>query len=281
MHAPVGSPLTSPVAVGGVGGSGTRVVAAILGSLGYYLGDDLNGSLDNLWFTLFFRRRSVLLEDERSLDELIRLFLSRMSADGSLPPEARAVVRGLPMRHGGEFRDVLMKRAETFLSGKTSRREKQPWGWKEPNTHVVIDELLVRCPALLYLHVVRHPLDMAFSANQFQLFLWGPVFLRREVAMTPRASLSYWCAAHRRIAGLAARWPGRIRFVDFDALCASPERQYLELARSLGANPSAEAVAQICQGVRPPSSTGRFSSQDLGQFDPADLAYVRQIGYAC
>src|SRR5947207_2715003 len=45
-----------PVAVGGVGGSGTRVVAALLREAGVYLGADLNDSLDNLWFRLLFRR---------------------------------------------------------------------------------------------------------------------------------------------------------------------------------------------------------------------------------
>lgn len=275
------SPLNSPVAVGGIGGSGTRVVAALLGSLGYYLGDDLNESLDNLWFTLLFRRRSILLEDEPSLNELIRLFVSRMSGNVSASPEARAIVSSLPMRHGSEFRHVLMKRADTFLGARSSRREEQPWGWKEPNTHVIIDKLLVQSPALRYLHVIRHPLDMAFSANQYQLFLWGPLFLERDVTITPRDSLSYWCAAHRRIAGLAARWAGRIRFVDFDALCAMPERHYLELAQSLGADPSGDALAQVCKAVRTPASTGRYSRHDLGQFAPEDLSYVQQIGYAC
>lgn len=37
-----------PVAIGGVGGSGTRVVAEIVRSLGYYLGGDLNSANDNL-----------------------------------------------------------------------------------------------------------------------------------------------------------------------------------------------------------------------------------------
>ena len=49
-----------PVAVGGVGGSGTRLIAQVLLELGYYLGGDLNESLDNLWFTLLFKRREVL-----------------------------------------------------------------------------------------------------------------------------------------------------------------------------------------------------------------------------
>jgi hypothetical protein len=272
--------VNSPVAIGGIGGSGTRVVAAILRTLGYYLGDDLNESLDNLWFTLFFRRRSVLLEDDHGLQTLIRLFVARMSGNAPVSEEDRAAVSSLPMRHNGHLREVLLKRAETFLSAGTLHQEGQPWGWKEPNTHVVVDKLLIQCPTLRYLHVMRHPLDMAFSANQDQLLLWGPLYLERDITLTPRASLSYWCAAHRRILQLAARWPQRIRLVSFDALCAMPQRHCLELAQSLGAGPSEDALAQITRLVQAPPSTGRFGRQDLAQFEPADLAYVRQVGYA-
>ncbi len=40
----------TPIAVGGIGGSGTRVVAAILKELGIFIGDNLNASNDNLDF---------------------------------------------------------------------------------------------------------------------------------------------------------------------------------------------------------------------------------------
>jgi Sulfotransferase family len=254
-------------------------VAGILGLLGYYLGDDLNESLDNLWFTLFFRRRSVLLEDERGLQQLIQLFVSRMSGNLRLSPESRAVVSSLPMRHNTDFREVLTQRAQSFLGTQTLYRPNQPWGWKEPNTHVILDKLLSQCPTLQYIHVVRHPLDMAFSGNQGQLLLWGPLFLERDITITPAASLSYWCAAHRRVLQLAGQWPGRVRLVDFDALCAVPQRHCPALAESLGARLSDSALAQVCKVVRPPASTGRFAQHGLAQFDPADLSYVRSIGY--
>ena len=43
-----------PVAIGGVGGSGTRVIAEILIQLGFYIGSDLNSANDNLWFMLTY-----------------------------------------------------------------------------------------------------------------------------------------------------------------------------------------------------------------------------------
>ena len=44
------------VAIGGVGGSGTRLVAEIVERFGFYLGGSLNNKHDNLWFTLLFQR---------------------------------------------------------------------------------------------------------------------------------------------------------------------------------------------------------------------------------
>lgn len=45
-----------PVVVGGVGGSGTRVIAQILMKMGFFMGSDLNDANDNLWFALLFKR---------------------------------------------------------------------------------------------------------------------------------------------------------------------------------------------------------------------------------
>src|SRR5664279_1349779 len=81
-----------PAGIGGVGGSGTRVGAALLQMLGYYIGDDLNGPLDNLWFTLLFKHRSVLLEAEPDFRRLMSLFWSRMSGETSFSEQQRELV---------------------------------------------------------------------------------------------------------------------------------------------------------------------------------------------
>lgn len=269
----------SPVAVGGVGGSGTRVIANALTIIGYYIGDDLNEALDNLWFTLFFRRRSILLEDELGLVALIKLFLLKMSGNSSLPAEAFALVSQLPMRHHADLQHQLVARVNTFISGTTVRDYGQPWGWKEPNTHIIIERMLRECPELLYVHVNRHPLDMSLSSNQNQLSLWGPLFLNRDIVVDPTTSLSYWCAAHRRITTLSRNMPHRVHMVDFNSFCGNPEQHCLRLAEFLHARIDAIALIRISAAVRKPASAGRFSGYDLGLFDPADLSYVREIGY--
>lgn len=65
-------PSQSPaVVVGGVGGSGTRWVAHVLAALGIHMGLDQNESLDNLTYTLLFKRLGVLTDDDARFDELV------------------------------------------------------------------------------------------------------------------------------------------------------------------------------------------------------------------
>jgi hypothetical protein len=270
-----------PVAIGGIGGSGTRLGAVLLQMLGYYIGDDLNIFLDNLWFSLLFNRRSVLMEDRSDFSGLVALFLARMSSESNFSDEQRARVLTLArddrIQHS---RDWLRDRAESFLGGGSSRRPGQPCGWKEPNTHVIIDRLLELHPDLRYIHFTRHPLDMAFSTNQNQLVNWGSVLLSRNVAHEPRQSLAYWCAAHRRTRAIMKRWPERTISVDFDELCVDPQVQGERVANFLETAVPDHFHAGLRELIDPSGrSSGRFKTEDLTQFFADDMNYVRDLGY--
>jgi hypothetical protein len=269
-----------PVAVGGIGGSGTRIVAAFLDMLGYYLGDDLNEALDNVWFTLLFKRRSVLIDSDGEFHALASLFASRMSGITAISQADRGRVFALAectrLQHS---RDWLRERAFSFCNGRTSKHVGQPWGWKEPNTHVVIDRLCASQPELRYIHVVRHPLDMALSENQNQLRNWGPIFLSSDITVEPRSSLSYWCRAHRQVADFMRDSPGRTMVVDFDALCAAPDDCCAQIAAFVGTDLPDHARSRFRGLVRRPPTAGRFRAADLRQFDPLDLEYVAKLGY--
>jgi hypothetical protein len=267
------------VAIGGVGGSGTRVGAALLQMLGYYIGDDLNEPLDNLWFTLLFKRRSVLLENETDFRRLVSLFRTRMSGRINVS-DAHIVERLVRNDRQQHSKDWLRQRAASFLRGDTSRQDGQPWGWKEPNTHIVIERMFEFELELRYIHFVRHPIDMALSENQNQLENWGPIVLDHDVAIDPRQSLAYWCAVHRRVASFLRRWPERIMILDFDALCDNPDSYCIEIASFLGTKLSNDVQANFrafVEGGRP--SGPRFKKADLGKFDPLDLKYVAELGY--
>ena len=67
-----------PVAIGGVGGSGTRLIANCLEELNYYIGSDLNKAKDNLWFTLLFKHIEILQYNNRQTADLLNIFLQGM-----------------------------------------------------------------------------------------------------------------------------------------------------------------------------------------------------------
>ncbi|MFT6289321.1 MAG: hypothetical protein ACJA09_004089 [Alcanivorax sp.] len=69
-----------PVAIGGVDGSGTRLIADIMMQLGYELGTDLNGPKDNLAFSFLFKRAELWsLDDHREeLNLALELFFNAM-----------------------------------------------------------------------------------------------------------------------------------------------------------------------------------------------------------
>lgn len=269
-----------PVAIGGIGGSGTRIVALLLHLLGYYLGDDLNEMMDNHWFTLLFKRRSVLLETEDAFANLAALFHSRMT--GTL--EISEAQRQHLLELAADDRllhpcDWLRDRVASFCRQGTLVPPERGWGWKEPNTHIVIDRLQKLRSELRYIHVVRHPIDMSVSSNQAQLQLWGPSFLDREVSITPRDSLSFWCAAYRRIVKVQQTSPQRVLTIDIEKLCAEPEFACEKIAQFLGTSISGHVISNLELLIRRPGSFGRYRGVDIRQFDRRDIEYVSALGY--
>lgn len=230
-----------PIAIGAIGGSGSRVLAQIIQTSGISIGSNLNGSHDNLAFTARFKTLDVL--------DL---------------PEAEFFAR---LR---EFEAV--SRTEMEQAGK--RR----WGWKEPNTHVVIDRILDAYPSMRYVHLLRNGFDMAFSGNQNQPRLWGPSYLNRPLSEPPAPAeiLAYFCEVHRRILKLALQPhnQNRILVVEYEALCADPKFEIIRLLDFLELTPEVP-LDDLCKIIRKPTSIGRGLNFGLDPFDQEDLAYIR------
>lgn len=276
-----GSPQV-PVAIGGMGGSGTRLVARIVGQLGWYLGDDLNAAVDNLWFTLLFKRIELGQSDGGNGEFILAVetFRTAMTGGCRLTAEQEAWVSGLGADRPQHDSAWLQQRIESLLvSTRTSQRRSQPWGWKEPNTHVFLDRLAGAYPDMKYIHVVRNGLDMAYSSNQNQLHLWGPLFLGGKPEPAPRGALKYWCAMQRRIACVAEQMPGRFLMVSYDALCRAPAEQLEALMDFVGVTPDPATRAAALACVRVPDTIGRFKAHGLGAFDKSDVEYVRDLGF--
>jgi hypothetical protein len=274
-----------PVAIGGVGGSGTRLIAAIVREIGFSIGKDLNEANDNLAFTLLFKWRGVLDVSEDHVRDLWDIFADLSAVTGASGHlrmgERHAYLKWLASTDRIQHPRPWLEQRAANVAHQLGRHRTPPtaWAWKEPNTHVVVDRLLRLDPRLRYVHVMRNGLDMAFSGNQNQLVLWGPRFLGREVERTPADSLSYWCAAHRRTERVADDFPGRVMFLNYDAFCTDPMTHLPRLLRYVGVDPSASLVARLSRLVRAPSSIGRHRQADTSTFRKDDLSYVSRLGF--
>lgn len=266
----------SPVAVGGVGGSGTRVVADALQQCGWYLGSDLNEAGDNLWFTLLFKHLDAVSMPDAGFDRLVDIFVSRMRSGRVAGTGVEQVVGPLGDRvseqHSGEW---LAERAGRLLDPDRGAMGGS-WGWKEPNTHLVLDRLDRAIADLRYVHVARSGLDMALSDNQNQPRLWGAL-LGAPYDGTQRASLRYWCAAHRRVRSIGEAMGDRFLFVRYEDLCGDPQRELRRLFEFCGISDPDRSADLLAARVRPPSAPGR--GLHATGFDPDDVAYVASLGF--
>lgn len=241
-------PSASPLVIGGVGGSGTRLVAELMRAAGFWMGDRLNPSSDDLRFTERFVNAEAASCPEPQFDDLLRGYLAEVA-------EARG------------------------LKGLGALDQSPAWGWKEPNTHIHVHRIALRIPRIRYVHVMRNGLDMAFSANQQQVQRWGERLLGHPVDGSPRHSLRYWVVVHRRIESNCMRLGGHFMLLNYDRLCTQPERELPALLHFAGADASAQACARLKPMISPPESIGRHRQHGLHAFDARDVDYVRSLGF--
>lgn len=272
----------APVAIGGLGGSGTRVVAAAAIELGIDLGSDVNRALDNLSFTLLFKDPLMCALPADAFSARVDLFVAGMTGGRSLVEAERETLRRLAFTgRGGEDwvqhqPAWLEERARRLDVAAAASRRSGAWGWKEPNTQIVLDRLLPHLPGLRYVHVSRNALDMAFSRNTNQLMFWGPRILGRRVQPVPRDALAFWCELDRRVRKTAAAMGDRFLRIEHDALCAQPAPELSRLVAFLGASPG--DVERLVPLVSRPPTAGRHQGESLEDFAAEDLAYLEACG---
>jgi len=274
----------SPVVVGGIGGSGTRVVAQLLADLGFFIGSDLNDSLDDLGFTALFKRIALwpLEANAVPLTQALSIYLT--SRGIAVPPginqeehrkRTERLIGDIALREKwlehGEITDRL-----TELCQIDDLPEK--WGWKEPNAWVVLPFLLDAIPRVKYIHVLRDGRDMALSNNKNQLQLWGEALLGRPIdSESVEDALDYWCYIHERLVPLSRKHPHNVLLVKLESLIEAPTPTMGAILNFLGEN-EGHNVDLLIQKIKRPSSVGRHLNIAFSVTNKQALI-LNQLGY--
>jgi hypothetical protein len=276
-----------PLVIGGVGGSGTRLVAELAQHLGTSLGGDCNHSLDTLWATLLLRRPEWLRQREErrgwEIDLAFDVLEDAVNGRLAMTPEVTALLEQAEadqVRLGLDRHWTGMRLASLAGAGRSGVAPER-WGWKEPSSHHYLRHLHRHYgPTLRYVHVIRNGLDMAYSTNQWQVRVWGWRYgIDAPHRVSPQASVDYWIRANREAVATGADLPaGCFLLVDFDRLCADPASGVDALLRFLELDPPSEVVDKLVALPRAPASTGRWRSGDA-TFTEEQLEAVAGLGF--
>jgi hypothetical protein len=287
-----------PLVIGGLGGSGTRAVARTVEHLGVSLGSVLNRSHDNLWFTLLCKQPGWL--DERAAAErpdleivarlqlleamlwgapLTAVQLQLLSAAAAHMATYGHDARGsLSGHHGFQIVADFMRDQEAPAAGSAA------WGFKEPNSHLVLEEMVAVWPRMTYVHVVRHPLDMAWSDNTTQTLLWGHLAGVRvkdlgDPTEMANAQLAWWLASTGRVERIGKVLGERFVLLNYDRFCVDPQPWTAHIAAVSGIEADTSVIARACEHVHRPESAGRWRQRGLDVLDPNLIAAASQCGF--
>ena len=276
----------APVVVGGVGGSGTRVIAQLLQSLDFDMGSDLNESLDDLSFTALFKRPSLwpIQQHLSQLKAALDVYLaSRGHKSTSWISQAHQNARVAELLKSTRQKDEWIETGdlsdrEQFLT--TANQPKPLWGWKEPNAHIVLPFLMAALPNMKYIHVTRHGLDMAHSNNQTQMKIWGPHLLGRAVDIDSSTdSLAFWCNSHRRILELRKQFFNRLLVLPFESLFSNVDSTLTQLCEFLEIPETFHSATIAAADLRRPQSLGRYRHHFPISLSSAEREILRRLNY--
>lgn len=234
--------MSSPLVIGGTGGSGTRVVARIARLGGRYMGRERNETEDCPRFARF---------------------------------DWQWGLRYLELGAGTAMTEAF---DEVVAAHLAERPDGAPWGWKHPQSYLLLPFLRRRFPQMRFIHVLRDGRDVALSDNRLQLNRYGPLLDRSEDEPVPVRSAAWWAWANLRARKHSEELGGDYLLVRFEDLCAEPDvwtRRILDFSGGDGAALAAE--------VEPPPSLGRWRRHEaalVGAIEAACGDALRGFGYA-
>lgn len=270
------------IAIGALGGSGTRAVAKIFIDLGVHMMEKPNEPKDNLLFARLFKDPKWFKKaSPDQVSDRLSLFQKSMSGSGLTTLEWLKILYAAFQNNTHKTYNGYYLTSRRLLKNSANR---PLWGWKEPNTQFYLDEIFAFFPSLKYIHVVRHGLDMAYSRNLQQLKNWGWLY---EISLkdgdsedeVARKQLAYWVAATKDVLATLQLHPERSLVLNHTNFCNEPVESVDELLAFSDFEPSSELRQQLYAIPSNTGSNNRFRGKDLSIFPEEDLAFIREMGF--
>lgn len=284
-----------PIVIGGIGGSGTRIIAQILKENNIFIGHDLNNSLDNLSYTLLFKRKKWFYKNQLNKAEIFKglkilektmllqkpkltlsekIFLSKSKLS--------MYVYGHNFHKDGKGRWAI-ERYEKLLDGFAyDDKQYDGWGWKEPNSHLILPYLNNYFPKLKYIHVIRSGLDMAYSPNQQQLFNWGGVYgvnLPLNKCDIPEASFRYWVEANLKAKSIGEKiGSDKFLLLNLESLCLNTMHEINRILNFINLYPN-KSNETIVKQIKLPLTHDRHKKYEKPWLNENDLISLSELGY--
>ncbi len=274
------------LAIGGVGGSGTRLFASIATTCGYFIGDELNKALDNLWFTLLLRQPKWIVEPptEKEIEFALEIFITMMANSEGFELSDEQLNYLKTRKDSTHYHPVETERWTIVTDAIFARRanqkagDKNPVGWKEPNTQIFLPQIHKKIPQLKYVHIIRNGYYMAHSKNQRQVHTWSRMLgmeLPRGV-LKPTHSLDYWIKSNQRTIDYGKQYmPEQFYLLNYDNFCSNPQRELPKLLDFLNTGLPNSALETIYGSIE----RKERPAVDLAQFTQSQHSSVEQLGF--
>lgn len=271
------------VAIGALGGSGTRAIAQVLIEAGIYMGDDLNKANDNLIFTRLFKNPSWYKNaSKEEVIQRLHIFKDYMERDRLNFNGAKTLIKA--SRTNPTFSQN--KKIIINIIGKIFNisQPKNIWGWKEPNTQIYINEISNYFPNLKYIHIVRNGLDMAFSNNKQQLHNWG---YKYDIHINGKESkdeiaykqLEYWVKSTQDAIIKGKKLKNKFLIINHSRFCQQPTEQIDRIIEFIGIEVEGDKLNKLYKIPKIPTTLDRYESHNLQIFDKQQIDFVRELGF--
>jgi hypothetical protein len=238
--------LDRPVVLLGRGGSGTRLLSQLAQDTGIFLGNEINASGDSVEWVQPIYQRAI----------------------------ARCGGTGADLESPQRLRD----HARHVLSAADVMKQ-QLWGWKLPETMLILPDVLAAFPRAKIIHLLRHPVSSSLRRSHMTSRLNNPVgravltAAYREVGRSEKSierdaewqhNAITWLYQVRRVAHIcrqlgAERWL-EVRFED---LCTTPKTVSAQVTAFLrNTSEHLAAAAQLENKIDPARAAGALEMKD-------------------